>query len=91
MKSVFTVLTTSICIALLAGCYVSNREIKYSIKGAVPVGTAISVTTPEDRIYLEDAYPNSGEVVARKLVAALTPYYPGSTVSSTGNRGVLSD
>ena len=37
---------------------------------------------------MEDVYPNSGKVVARKLVAALTPYYPGSTVSSTGNRSV---
>ena len=34
---------------------------------------------------MEDVYPNSGKVVARKLVAALTPYYPGSTVSNTGN------
>ena len=88
MKNAFTVLTTALCIALLAGCYVSNREIKYSIKGAVPVGTAISVATPEDGIYMEDVYPNSGKVVARKLVAALTPYYPGSAVSSTGTRGV---
>ena len=91
MKNAFTVLTAVLCstaMALLAGCYISNREIKYSIKGAVPVGTAISVTTPEDGIYMEDVYPNSGKVVARKLVAALTPYYPGSTVSSTDNRGV---
>ena len=36
---------------------------------------------------MEDVYPNSGKVVARKLVAALTPYYPGSTVSSTGTPG----
>jgi hypothetical protein len=87
MKSVFTVVTAVICttaMILLAGCYVSNREIKYSIRGAVPVGTAISVTTPEDGIYMEDVYPNSGKVVARKLVAALTPPYPGSMVSSTG-------
>ena len=88
MKNAFTVLTAALCwtaIALLSGCYVSNREIKYSIKGAVPVGTAISVTPPEDGIYMEDVYPNSGKVVARKLVAALTPYYPGSSVSSAGN------
>jgi hypothetical protein len=26
-------------------------------------GTAISVTTPEDGIYMEDVYPNSGKVV----------------------------
>lgn len=91
MKNAFTLLTTALCwtaIAFLSGCYVSNREIKYSIRGAVPVGTAICVTTPEDGIYMEDVYPNSGKVVARKLVAALTPYYPGSTVSSTGGRGV---
>lgn len=31
---------------------------------------------------MEDVYPNSGKVVARKLVAALTPYYPGSSVSA---------
>ena len=73
MKRAFTVLTAALCwtaIAFLSGCYVSNREIKYSIKGTVPVGTAISVTTPEDGIYMEDVYPNSGKVVARKLVAA---------------------
>ena len=74
--------------SISSGCYVSNREIKYSIKGAVPVGTAISVTTPEDGIYMEDVYPNSGKVVARKLVAALMSHYPGSMVSSAGNRGV---
>jgi hypothetical protein len=91
MKNAFTVMTAALywtAIAFLSGCYVSNREIKYSIKGLVPVGTAISVTTPEDGIYMEDVYPNSGKVVARKLVAALTPYYPGSTVSSTGSRSV---
>jgi hypothetical protein len=91
MKNVFATLTAALCstaMVLLSGCYVSNREIKYSIKGAVPVGTAISVTTPEDGIYMEDVYPNSGKVVARKLVAALTPYYPGSTLSSTGSRSV---
>jgi hypothetical protein len=31
---------------------------------------------------MEDVYPNSGKVVARKLVTALTPYYPGSSVST---------
>lgn len=35
---------------------------------------------------MEDVYPNSGKVVARKLVAALTPYYLGSMVSSTVSR-----
>jgi Domain of unknown function (DUF4823) len=75
---------------LLAGCYVSNREIKYSVRGSVPVGTAINVSTPEDGIYMEDVYPNSGKVVARKLVAALTPYYPGSSVSNeAGPSGYL--
>jgi hypothetical protein len=37
---------------------------------------------------MEDVYPNSGKVVARKLVAALIPQYPGSTVSSTSSRSV---
>jgi hypothetical protein len=87
MKNVFTVLTAALCwsaIAVLSGCYCANREIRYSIKGAVPVGTAINVTTLEDGIYMEDVYPNSGKVIARKLVATLTPYYPGSMVSNVG-------
>jgi hypothetical protein len=84
MKNALAVLTAALCTAVPTGCYVSNREIKYSIKGAVPVGTAISVITPEDGIYMEDVYPNSGKVVARKLVAALIPHYPGSMVSSGG-------
>jgi hypothetical protein len=33
---------TALCIALLASYYVFHREIKYQIKGAVPVGTAIA-------------------------------------------------
>ena len=80
----------AIVATLLAGCYVSNREIKYSVRGAVPAGTAIRVSTPEDGIYMEDVYPNSGKVVARKLVAALTPCYPGSNVSDkAGASGYL--
>jgi hypothetical protein len=38
---------------------------------------------------VEDVYPNSGKVVARKPVGALIPFYPDPTVSSTGTRGVL--
>jgi hypothetical protein len=72
---------------LLNGCNVSNREITYSVRGTFPVGTSISVATPEGGIYMEDVYPNSGKVVARKLVTALTPYYPGSSVSTRGSSG----
>ena len=37
------------------------------------MGTSISVATPEGGIYMEDVYPNSGKVVARKLVTAPDP------------------
>ena len=56
--------------------------------GGMIAPSQISVTTPEDGIYMEDVYPNSGKVVARKLVAALMSHYPDSMVSGAGNRGV---
>ena len=33
---------------------------------------------------MEDEYPKSGTVVARKLVAALVPYFPESSVARPG-------
>jgi hypothetical protein len=67
----------------LAGC-VSSREVSFQKRASIPAGSAIGVITPPDGVYMEDEYPKSGTVVARKLVAALVPYFPGSGVVTPG-------
>ena len=54
------------------------------MRTSIPTGSTISVTTPADGVYMEEEYPKSGTVVARKLVAALVPHFPKSTVVTTG-------
>lgn len=55
MNNAFAVLAAVLCSTAMllpsSGCYVSNQEVKYSINGAVPVGTAISITIrPNEQI-----------------------------------------
>jgi hypothetical protein len=63
----------------LAGC-VSSREVSFQKRASIPAGSAIGVITPPDGVYMEDEYPKSGTVAARKLVAALVPHFPASGV-----------
>jgi len=67
----------------LSGC-ISSREVSFQKRTAIPAGSTVGVITPADGIYLEDEYPKSGTVVARKLVAALVPYFPESRVAALG-------
>ena len=70
----------------LSGC-ISSREISFSMRTSIPTGSTISVTTPADGVYMEEEYPKSGTVVARKLVGALVPHFPKSSVVTTGTSG----
>lgn len=71
----------------LAGCaspfdkkLQSNRTLTTTIQTSVPIGNMIVVAQPKDGVSEGGVYPESGSIVARKLVAALVPYYPGSHV-----------
>jgi hypothetical protein len=77
-----------ILVLALAGCYTSRREITYSVKAHVPVGTPINVVKAEDGIYQDEHYGLSGDVVSRKLVAALVQDYPGSSIGSSGTYSI---
>ncbi|PTX93471.1 hypothetical protein DB345_17850 [Spartobacteria bacterium LR76] len=76
-----------LCVSLLSGCYVSQRELAVQIPATVPAGTQIAVLKPADATFESDNFPGSGGVVAGKLTAALIPYYPGSSVVTTAAPG----
>jgi hypothetical protein len=70
----------SLAVALaLVGC-ASKRELCVTMPAHVPASAKISVFVPQDGTSFGEDYPKSGAVVARKLVAALAPYYPGASV-----------
>ena len=70
----------------LSGC-ISSREVSFQKRTSIPAGSTVGVITPADGVYMEDEYPKSGTVVARKLVAALVPYFPASSVVTPGTNG----
>lgn len=76
MKRLLLLLALALC---QTGCYVSQHELNTQISARVPVGTAISVVRPPDASYDGEFYEHSGQEMAGKLVAALTPYYPGTS------------
>ena len=67
----------------LSGC-ISGREVSFQKRTSIPASSIVGVITPPDGVYMEDEYPKSGTVVARKLVAALVPYFPESSVARPG-------
>ena len=77
----------SISAVLFLSSCISHRELAIQIPASVPVGTSIEVLTPTDGTFESEDYPGSGNTVAGKLTAALTPYYPGSAVVTSAPKG----
>jgi len=71
-------------ISFLSGC-ISKREISFQKQAQLPATAKINIVTPSDGIYMDEDYPKSGTVVARKLVAALLPYFPNTSNVSVKN------
>lgn len=76
MKTIIAALAVALA---LSGC-ISKRELLTTMQGRVPAGSKIAVFVPADGTSFGEKYPQSGEVVSRKLAAALCQYFPGASV-----------
>ena len=73
----------------LSSC-VSRRELSVGLPANLPPSTSISVRIPQNGVYGDTIYSNSGSQVAHQLVAALLPYFPETRlVYETQARGLL--